>query len=251
MEEILIWTAGWMYKHWEKKLYPQDIKNEDKLGYISNHYKTLEINTTFYHFVKGDVYKKWHNESTAGFVFSVKASRYYTHIKRLKIDEEVLTSLELFFSNLQFLKEKLWAVLFQLPERFLEQSERLDFFLSSVQNIQKKLKIKVDLAFEFRHESWFNENIYAILKKYNVALVIANSSRYPYVIKTTADFSYMRFHGPEKLFLWKYDESELQYWKDEIDKFSSSLRKVYIYFNNDLDANAVENADYLVWLFKT
>lgn len=108
-----------------------------------------------------------------------------------------------------------------------------------------------DLAFEFRHESWFSEDTYRILEKHNTALVIANSSKYPYEVRTTADFSYMRFHGPKDLFLGRYSEGELQDWKEQIDGFSKKLRKVYIYFNNDLKANAVENADYLQGLFGT
>lgn len=106
-----------------------------------------------------------------------------------------------------------------------------------------------DLAVEFRHESWFSENIYETLERHNAALVIANSSRYPYVVRTTADFSYMRFHGPEHMFLGKYSDEELTQWRDEILKFPPSLRRIYIYFNNDLEANAVENADTLVSLF--
>ncbi|EKE27393.1 MAG: hypothetical protein ACD_3C00213G0002 [uncultured bacterium (gcode 4)] len=251
MAEILIWTSGWMYKHWDKKFYPPEVKNEHKLEFISNHYKTLEVNTSFYHFVKSDTFKKWHDESAPWFTFSVKASRYYTHIKRLKIDEELLNSMNLFFVSLKSLGDKLWAILFQLPESFPERLERLDIFLSSLQEILIKQDIKPDIAFEFRHQSWFKDETYDILKKYNIALVIANSSRYPYEVKTTADFSYMRFHWPENMFLWKYSESELQHWKDEIDKFSAGLKRIYIYFNNDLDANAVENSDYLIWLFKS
>lgn len=239
-----------MYKHWGEKFYPEDLKDSEKLAYISRHYGTLEVNTSFYHFVRKSVFAKWYGEAPEGFVFSVKAPRYYTHLKRLKLDEEVTASLERFFDSIEALEEKLGAVLFQLPASFKAYPERLDAFLDAHKPYVEKMKNKPDIAFEFRHDSWFTEETYDVLKKHNVALVIANSSRYPYEIRTTADFSYMRFHGPETMFLGKYTEEELLEWKKEIRKFSKPLRKVYIYFNNDLEANAVENADYLVEAFK-
>ncbi|EKE30310.1 MAG: hypothetical protein ACD_2C00010G0003 [uncultured bacterium (gcode 4)] len=250
MSKILIGTSGWMYKHWDKKFYPPELKNGQKLNYISNHYITLEVNTSFYHFVKASTFKKWYDESAPWFTFSVKASRLYTHIKRLKIDDELINSMNLFFSTLKSLEDKLWAVLFQFPETFHKKDDRLWIFLDNLGEILKNQWILPDIAFEFRHESWFNDETYETLKSHNVALVIANSSRYPFSIRSTADFSYMRFHWPENMFLWKYEESDLRYWKNEIDRLSGDLKKIYIYFNNDLDANAVENADYLVSLFE-
>ena len=238
-----------MYKSWDKNFYPNDLKNEKKLSYISKHYKTLEVNTTFYHFVKKDIFRKWYDETTDNFIFSIKAPRFYTHLKRLKIDDEMINSVRFFLSNIQELKEKLWSLLIQLPESFKENKDRLELFFGLIAQILDDFEYKPDIAIEFRDSSWFKEEIYDLLKKFNVALVIANSSRYPYVIKTTADFSYMRFHWPERMFLWKYSEDELKYWKSEIDKFSKNLKKVYVYFNNDLDANAVENADFLMSLF--
>lgn len=250
MAEILVGTSGWMYKDWGEKFYPEGMKNADKLAYISRHYDTLEINTSFYHFVRKSTFEKWRGESAENFVFSVKASRYYTHRKRLKLDEEVERSMGLFFESLGGLEGKLGAVLFQLPESFQANVERLEAFLDAVVNISGKYGKMPDTAFEFRHASWFCDETYAALEKRNAALVIANSSRYPYEIRTTADFSYMRFHGPESMFLGKYSEDELRDWREKIMEFSKSLRRVYVYFNNDLEANAVENADYLRSLMK-
>jgi len=96
-----------MYKSWDKNFYPNDLKNEKKLSYISKHYKTLEVNTTFYHFVKKDIFRKWYDETTDNFIFSIKAPRFYTHLKRLKIDDEMINSVRFFLSNIQELKEKL------------------------------------------------------------------------------------------------------------------------------------------------
>lgn len=160
-----------------------------------------------------------------------------------------MVSLEAFFESIWGLKEKLGAVLMQLPASFKVNRERLDIFLQACKELTSKVGYKPDLAIEFRHDSWFCAEVYEMLEKYNVALVIANSSKYPYVIRTTGDFSYMRFHGPKKMFHGKYTEEDLKYWRDEILTFSKSLKRVYIYFNNDLEANAIENADYLMWLW--
>lgn len=138
MAEILIGTSGWMYKDWGEKFYPEGMKNAEKLAYISHHYATLEVNTSFYHFVRKSTFEKWRNESAESFVFSVKASRYYTHRKRLKINEEVERSMGLFFESLGGLGEKLGAVLFQLPESFHKDVKRLENFLDAVVRISEK-----------------------------------------------------------------------------------------------------------------
>lgn len=105
--EILIGTSGWMYKDWGEKFYPEGMKNPEKLAYISRHYATLEINTSFYHFVRKSTFEKWYRESADCFIFSVKAPQYYTHRKRLIIDEESILSMERFFGSIEGLREKL------------------------------------------------------------------------------------------------------------------------------------------------
>lgn len=242
---IIVGTSGWMYKHWDSKFYPPTMKNEQKLEYYATAFPTVEINTTFYHFAKETSFAKWHEQTPKNFMFSVKINRRYTHIKRLIVDDEILKSLQIFFKSIQKLKEKLGVILIQLPESAKRNDERLDIFLKTCVAIIKKQKFKPKLAIEFRHSSWFEREVYDILKKWNVALVIANSSRYPYEIEITSDFSYLRFHGPANMFLGKYTQAQLKKWKKVMDGFPKKVKVIYAYFNNDEKANAIENAAYL------
>lgn len=243
MNKLYIGTSGWVYSHWEGIFYPESLSSKDKLKYFAQNFKTAEINYSFYHLPRPGTYQNWYNQTPADFVFAVKASRFITHIKRL---EGVKEAWKVFLKNTLNLKEKLGPILFQFPPSFKVTNEnlrRLEEFLKFICLTSKVKKLR--FALEFRHKSWFNEKIYKILEKYNAGWVIADSARYPKAEVITADFVYLRMHGPGAMFASKYSDEELEMLAKKIKKWSKK-RDVYCYFNNDFHGYAIENAKELL-----
>ena len=241
--KLLIGTSGWVYDHWEKIFYPENLNDKDKLKYFSKHFRTTEINYSFYHLPRPEIYQKWHQETPADFIFSVKASRFITHIKRLK---DVEKPWKIFFENTLNLKEKLGPILFQFPPNFKateEDVKRLNDFLKLIN------RYKLKYAFEFRHQSWCHEKIYNLLKEYNIAWVIADSPSYPKAEVITADFVYIRMHGSKILFSSKYTKKEVRDLSQKTRKWQEQGLDVYCYFNNDAYGFAVKNAKELLKLY--
>jgi len=242
---LYIGTSGWIYSDWVGVFYPENLPPKDKLKYFSKHFKTAEINYSFYHLPRPSTYQNWYNQTSPDFIFAVKASRFITHIKRLK---GVRAAWKKFLENALELKEKLGPILFQFPPSFQatpENIERLESFLQTTTLDAKRYKLR--FALEFRHQSWCNNNIYKLLRKYNAAWVIADSPRYPKAEILTADFTYIRMHGSQVLFASKYSEQELRALATKIKKWLKS-GDVFVYFNNDAYGYAVENAKSLLRL---
>ena len=255
--KLFIGTSGWNYSGWREIFYPENLKSQDFLRFYSSQFKTVEVNYSFYHLPKPTTCIKWYNQTPKDFVFSVKASRFITHIKRLK---GVKISWRKFLENALNLKEKLGPILFQFPPNFKateENIKRLKNFLSiSRGRTSPKLSSilggstskNLKWAFEFRHPSWCEEKIYKLLRKNKVGWVIADSSRYPKAEAVTADFIYIRMHGPKELFASKYPRKEIKNLASKIKKWLKQDLDVYVYFNNDAMGYAVENAKALIAL---
>jgi len=252
-KKLFIGTSGWVYGHWTGIFYPEDLPSKDKLKYFSQHFKTVEINYSFYHLPRPSTYQNWYNQTPEDFLFAVKASRFITHIKRLN---EVKEAWETFIENALNLKEKLGPILFQFPPSFKATAEninRLENFLKSIsvnQRLDQRKSAEIKYAFEFRHKSWCDKKIYDLLKKYNVAWVIADSPSYPKAKVVTADFVYVRMHGSKVLFSSNYTKRELQDLAQKIKKYLKQGLDVYVYFNNDFHGYAIENAKELLKLCK-
>ncbi|MBZ9572467.1 DUF72 domain-containing protein [Patescibacteria group bacterium] len=247
--KLYIGTSGWAYSHWEGIFYPKKLSSEDKLKYFSEYFKTTEINYSFYRLPRPSTYQNWYFWTPQGFVFAIKASRFITHIKRLK---DVREAWKVFIENALNLKEKLGPILFQFPPSFQatpENTERLERFLKLITKILHPIPYTLRFAFEFRHKSWRDKKIYNLLKKYKVAWVIADSPRYPKEEVVTTDFAYIRLHGSKVLFASKYTKKEL---KDLVQKIKKWLKTgdVYVYFNNDFHGFAIEDAKTLLSLSK-
>lgn len=248
MNKLFIGTSGWTYQDWEGFFYPKDLALKDKLKYFSQHFKTTELNYSFYHLPRAATFKKWHSETPSDFVFAVKASRFITHIKKLK---GVKQAWKKFFENALNLKEKLGPILFQFPpsfkatiENFKKLKDFLKFITSSLSNKKNTMveKLPIRLAMEFRDKSWCDKKIYKILKRYNIAWTIADSPKYPKAEVVTADFVYIRLHGSKILFASKYTKKELKDLAQKIKKWLKQKKDVYCYFNNDVKGYAIENA---------
>ena len=259
--ELYVGTSGWVYLDWQGIFYPEDLASKDynppttRLKYFSQHFKTAEINYSFYHLPRPSTYQNWYKQTPKGFLFAVKASRFITHIKRLK---GVKVAWKTFLKNALYLKEKLGPILFQFPPGFQatpENVRRLEKFLTILRgrtstkggSTSRVTTKNLKYALEFRDKSWCDKKIYNLLKKYNAAWVIADSPRYPRADEVTADFVYIRIHGSKVLFASKYTKKELSSLSQKIKKWLKSA-DVYVYFNNDAYGYAIENAKELLEL---
>jgi len=239
--KIYIGISGWVYSHWERKFYPENLSSKDKFKYFSQQFKTAEVNYSFYRLPKVSTYQKWYSQTPDDFLFGVKESRYITHVKRLK---GVKRPWETFVKNALNLKEKLGPILFQFPPSFRateENVKRLEEFLKFIRLNPRRYPL-LKYAFEFRHKSFCDKKIYGLLKKFNTAWVIADSPKYPRVDKFTADFSYVRMHGSDIMFSSKYTEKELGELADKIRNWQRETKEIFIYFNNDTEGFAIDNA---------
>lgn len=233
-KKLFIGTSGWVYSHWDSIFYPIELPSKDKLKYFSQHFKTAEVNYSFYHLPRPTTYQNWYSQTPEDFLFSVKASRFITHIKRLK---GVKAAWKTFLENALNLKEKLGPILFQFPPSFKATEENI----KRLENFLKILRSR-KYAFEFRHQTWCNEKIYQLLKKYKVAWVIADSPSYPKAEEITANFVYVRMHGSKVLFTSNYTKKELSSLAKKIKKWISQKKDIFVYFNNDAMGYAIENA---------
>jgi uncharacterized protein YecE (DUF72 family) len=239
MHNFWVGTSGWNYGDWKGKFYPEDLPARRWLSFYAKKFPTVEVNYSFYHLPRPSTFENWSKSVPDDFIFALKASRVITHLKRL---HNVSQELRNFLDNAQALGLKLGPILFQFPPSFRVNSAVLQKFLKLKEKNQR-------WAFEFRHSSWFVKEIYRVLEKYNVALVIADSPRYPLVKQLTADFTYLRFHGSPVMFVSKYSHQELKGWARVIRKWLKDI-DVYAYFNNDVQAAAVKNAFSLQTLLK-
>lgn len=234
--KFYIGTSGWTYYHWKGLFYLPHLSSSEYLKFYSRHFNTVEVNYSFYHLPKFSTFQKWSQQTPRGFVFSVKAPRTITHIRRLNNVKEPLFQ---FLDNTKGLEEKLGPVLFQFPPSFFcdeKNIKRMRQFLLLLEPFSNKF------AFEFRHQSWIDKEVFDLLKKHNIAWVIADSSRYPKKEIITANFVYIRMHGPGALFSSKYSEKEIKNLAKKIKNWAKKTDDVYVYFNNDFYGYAVENA---------
>ncbi len=230
--KVLVGTSGYVYDHWRQRFYPEKLSKAKWLEFYATHFSTVELNNTFYRLPSEAALTNWHDSSPADFIFAVKVSRFITHIKRLKDAEEPV---ETFLSRARILGEKLVPLLYQLPPNMHRNDERLESFLSL-------LPRGMDHTVEFRHQSWLEDEVFAILHKYNVGFCVFDMPDISCPLVATADFAYIRFHGSAGLYRSCYSDEELADWAQKLSGLATKLKAVYIYFNNDAEAFAVKNA---------
>jgi uncharacterized protein YecE (DUF72 family) len=244
MHKVFIGTSGYNYRDWKERFYPPDLPSREWLRYFATQFPTVEINNSFYVATKQETYTRWYDMTPPDFQFSIKGHRMITQYKKLlHVEEEVA----LFFMNASALREKLAVILWQFPASFRIGEGKLDEHLMRLETFLKLLPKDIKHAFEFRDTSWFGKDVQSLLKTYNASLVYSDSPRFPLLEDTVQPFSYIRFHGPEALYASSYTDYQLQIWAEKIQRFVEN-GDVYVYFNNDINGHAVENARRLVTL---
>jgi uncharacterized protein YecE (DUF72 family) len=237
--KVYIGTSGWQYKHWKGTFYPVSTKQNDWFNYYQQIFNTVEINNSFYRLPSLEVFKKWKTESDHDFLFSVKANRFISHMKKLKDPEEPLHRL---LTSVRGLGRKLGPILFQLPPGWGLNEERFNIFL---QHLPRKKRF----AFEFRHPSWYSDSVVKAMQGANVAFCIYDLAGHQSPMYVTANFVYIRLHGPGQKYQGSYSASALAEWNDRIVVWARQGKDVYIYFDNDQEGYAAANAKTLQRLY--
>ena len=233
MGELRVGTSGWQYKHWRGRFYPKELPTSRWLEHYARYFDTVELNNPFYRQPERATFVKWRRAVPDDFVYAVKLNRFITHIKRLRIERD---SVERSYGTMAGLGPKAAAVLVQLPPRMKFAAERAERFFGLVAPRRRRH------ALEPRDSSWFTDEALAFLGRRGVALVIGDTPHWPTHIAVTADFVYLRFHGPERRYGSDYSDDALRVWAERIARWRAEGRDVFAYFNNDEQAFAVKNA---------
>jgi uncharacterized protein YecE (DUF72 family) len=227
-----IGTSGWHYDHWVGAFYPQDLPDAAFLEYYAGYFESAEINNSFYRLPDKNTLIRWREAVPEGFLFSVKASRYLTHMKKLKDPREPVERL---FDRVSVLGTSLGPILFQLPPRWRSNPERLEGLLEILPEDHR-------YAFEFRDPSWFDGEVYALLAKHEAALCVYDLGGRTSPKEVTADFAYVRLHGPDGPYRGRYGARRLAVWAGTFSAWLEEGLDVYCYFDNDEAGYATQDA---------
>jgi uncharacterized protein YecE (DUF72 family) len=231
--QVRIGTSGWIYQHWRRAFYPADLPVKRWFAFYSESFDTVEINNTFYRLPPPTVFKAWAAQAPPGFLYAVKASRFLTHMKKLK---DATGPLDNILGRARLLGDHLGPVLYQLPPHWHRDTDRLRQFL-------ELLPVGLEHVFEFRDPSWYTDEVCRLLDEHGVGFCIhdlrgASSPRW-----VTGPLAYVRFHGPtQTAYAGFYPRRHLEGWAEQIVEFQSAGRDVHVYFNNDQRGYAVANA---------
>lgn len=282
MGKIYIGISGWRYAGWRGVFYPAKLPQRRELAFASQKFNTIELNGSFYSLQRPSSFKQWYAETPKHFVFSVKGSRYITHMRRLG---EVEGPLANFFAQglLQF-AGKLGPILWQFPPNFKFEPERLEQFFQLLPKTQKEAAVlaqrhderltnrswfevvnraRLRHAIEIRNESFVCEEFIGLLRRYRVGLVVADTVEWPLLMDVTADFVYCRLHGSEELYASGYSDEALDIWARRVvtwatggevhdgrragrrDAPKRKSRDIFVYFDNDMKVRAPFDAEQL------
>jgi len=260
-----IGISGWRYPRWRSTFYPADLPQRMELSFASRQLNSIEINGSFYSMQRPEYFRQWYSDTPDGFVFAVKGPRFITHMKKLKDVEEALANF--FASGVFRLEEKLGPILWQFPERFSYDPKRFENFFKLLPktkaaavsfakskrgarmkgrcSLVSKTSGKIRYAVEVRSTSFLEQTFFDLLRKYNIASVVADTAgRWPRIEEQTADFIYLRLHGDQELYASGYSDKALDEWAKKIRRWASN-RDAYVYFDNDAKVFAPFNASAL------
>lgn len=229
---VLVGTSGWQYRDWRGVFYPEGVAQARWLEHYAGHFRTVEVNNAFYRLPEASTFAKWAERTPADFVVAVKASRYLTHVKRLRDAGEPVAR---FVERARHLGAKLGPVLVQLPPNLQADVAALDATLAAFPAGWR-------VAVEFRHPSWFTDETFDVLERAGAALCLADSPRRSTPERRTADWGYVRFHEGTGSPRPCYDEAALDAWAARLARLYPGDEDVYAFFNNDPKCCAVRDA---------
>jgi uncharacterized protein YecE (DUF72 family) len=229
---VRIGTSGWEYAHWRGRFYPRDLARDRWLEYYAEHHETVELNNSFYRLPEAAAFAGWARRVPHGFMMAVKASRYLTHLKRLRDPRDPLERL---WTRARRLGNHLGPMLYQLPPNWRLNLERLDGLLEAAPRRRRQ-------AIEFRDPSWYTDEVMELLHRHDVTLCLHDmpSSASPMIV--TASFTYVRFHGAGRRYGGAYGAQRLSAWADRLADWARGGVDAYVYFNNDAFGHAVRDA---------
>lgn len=229
---VYIGTSGWNYPHWREAFYPTGLPTADWLGFYAEHFSSVEINATFYRLPSPETLDAWREAVPPDFRFAVKASRYITHMKKLKDPQ---SSIAAFFDRIDRLGDRLGPILFQLPPRWNRNVERLADFLEA-------LPAGYRYAFEFRDSRWWDPAVTDLLATHEAAFCVFDLDGQTSPFIETAPFAYLRFHGASGPYRGEYGDTRLRELARHLRRQLDGGRGVYLYFDNDTEAQAPRDA---------
>lgn len=233
---LIIGTSGWSYDEWVGPFYE---KKKGMFTQFTKVFNTAEVNSTFYRYPSERMVRGWYRTAPPGFIFAVKLPQVITHEKWLRLEEGVEDDTERFLDLMQPLAEKLGPILIQLRPKF-----NYDDYVGALERYLETLPGNYEWAVEFRHRSWMRDETWEILRRHGVAYTIVDEPLLPPEVQVTADFAYIRWHGhgARPWYNYDYNVGELKEWVPRVEKTRSRAKRVYGYFNNHFNANAVKNA---------
>lgn len=232
---VRIGCSGWMYRDWRGRLYPETLPQKKWLEHYATRFDTVEVNNSFYRLPEATTFSAWEARVPGSFLFALKASRYLTHIKRLKEPEEPLNR---FWERARLLKSKRGPVLYQLPPRWSRDPKRFFDFLDALPDEPLQ-------TVEFRDPSWYTDEILTAMARRGVALCLHDMTGSATPREAVGPFVYVRFHGTEAQYRGGYPDSILQEWAEWLAIQVQRGKAVYAYFNNDVAGHAVQDASNL------
>ncbi len=235
---VCIGTSGWHYPHWREVFYPRDLPSSQWLSFYARHFPCVEINNSFYRLPEATTFRQWRQQVPPDFRFAVKAPQGITHRKKLKDCGELLAR---FLDHAAALEDGLGAILFQLPPRWRCNPRRLADFLAL-------LPVDLPCSFEFRDPSWHNEEVYELLRAHGAAFCIFELGELTSPRMLTADFAYVRLHGPAGPYAGSYGPARLRGWAEKLQGWRRRGLDCWLFFDNDQAGYAVKNARLLMKL---
>ena len=232
---VVIGTSGWQYRHWKPAFYPATLGSSKWFGFYSERFGTVEVNNTFYRLPTPSTFERWREAAPRGFVFALKASRYLTHVRRLKDPDQPVSTL---MERASALGTHLGPILVQLPPNLQCDPVSLDATLSA-------FGARVRVAVELRHASWFVDDVRAVLESHGAALCLADGGPVEVPLWRTADWTYIRFHKGRGRPQSCYTRSALDTWAKRLAARWEGSEDVFCYFNNDEHACALRDARWL------
>lgn len=241
--KVYIGCSGFYYKEWKSDFYPEDLPKKDWLSYYADQFNAVEINSSFYKIPDKKDLKNWADKTPADFRFVFKGYQYITHRKKLNVDQRLIHSLHNFYEELSPIEDRIAGILWQFPSNFPYDFKRIEKF-------SKHLKLEIPNFFEFRKPDWFHQEVIDFLDHLGCGFCSVSAPGLQYHdIFPSNDWVYLRLHGKYKWYDYLYDESELKEFRDHMENVNPD--QAFVFFNNDIGAQAPRNARQMVNLFKS